>query len=62
MNAYFETPNRFSATGIATAAMLIVMLAMAASTLFAPEASNPAAATSASHMVDVHHAGRDKAS
>jgi hypothetical protein len=62
MNAHFETPNRFSATDIATAAMLIVMLAMAASTLFAPEASNQTAATSVSRMVDVHHADRDKAS
>jgi len=35
MNAHFETPDRFSATGVATAAMLIVMLAMAASNLVA---------------------------
>jgi hypothetical protein len=62
MNAHFETPDRFSATGVTTAAILVVMPAMAASTLFTPEASNPTAAASASHLVDVHHASRDKAS
>jgi len=53
MNAHFETPNRFSATGVATAAMLIVMLAMVASTLFTPAAPNPTAA--ASLAIDQEH-------
>jgi len=62
MNAHFETPNRFSATGVATAAILIVMLSMARSTLFTPAAPNQTAAASAPHVAHVHHAGRDKAS
>jgi len=62
MNANFKTPNRFSATGVATAAMLIVMLAMAVSTLFPPEVSNGAAAGSDSLVAHVRHAAVNKAS
>jgi hypothetical protein len=58
MNAQFETPNRLSATGVATAAMLIVMLAMAASTMFTPEVVNGAAAASAPHVAHAHHSDR----
>ena len=62
MNARFEASNRFSATGVATAAMLIVVLAMAASTLFSPEAPNRSAALSAPHVVHVHDADRSETS
>ena len=38
MNAKYETPARFSATGVSTVSILLVMLAMAASTLLPPKA------------------------
>jgi len=43
MSRNFETPSRCSATGVSTAAMLVVMLAMGASTLFTTSA--PASAS-----------------
>jgi len=43
MNRNFETPSRCCATGVITAAMLVVMLVMGASTLFTTDA--PASAS-----------------
>jgi len=43
MNADFQTPKRFSASGVTTAAILILMLAMAASTLFPSDSRVPSA-------------------
>jgi len=37
MNAKYETPVRVSATGVSTVSILIVIIAMAASTLLPPE-------------------------
>jgi uncharacterized protein involved in response to NO len=48
MNARFETSSRYSAAGLTTAAVLIVMVAMAASTLF-PEASSAGTSAAAGH-------------
>jgi hypothetical protein len=47
MNTRFETPRRCSAAGVTTASILVMILAMAASTLFPTDAptSNVAAAT-----------------
>jgi hypothetical protein len=47
VNARFETPKRFSATGVATAGMLIVMLAMAISILFPSDSPPPSATATA---------------
>jgi len=43
MKAHFETPKRFSAAGVTTAAILILMLAMAVSTLFPSDSADPGA-------------------
>jgi hypothetical protein len=48
MNAHYNPQSRFSATGLTTAAVLIVVLAMAASTLF-PDAPTPGAGAAAAH-------------
>lgn len=58
----FETPKRFSATGVATAAMLIAMLAMAASTVLTPRAPNGTAAAGARNVAHMHHVAQAKAS
>jgi len=47
MNAHFETPKRFSAAGVTTAAILILMLAMAISTLFPSDSPVPSATATA---------------
>lgn len=62
MNARFENPARCSATGLTTAAVLSVVLAMAASTLFTPDApaGGPTAASSATHVVQSDQSGRIK--
>jgi hypothetical protein len=43
MNAHFETPKRLSAAGATTAAILILMLAMAVSNLFPSGSPAPSA-------------------
>jgi len=43
MNAHFETPKRLSAAGATTAAILILMLAMAVSSLFPSGSPAPSA-------------------
>jgi hypothetical protein len=47
MNAKYEyeTPSRCSAAGVTTASMLVVILAMGASTLFSGESSAPITTT-----------------
>jgi hypothetical protein len=48
MNTRFETPFRFSAAGLTTAAVLLVMVAMGASALFS-DATSPGAGAAAGH-------------
>jgi hypothetical protein len=48
MNTRFETPARYSAAGVTSAAVLIVMLAMATSTLFSATPA-PGASAAAGH-------------
>jgi hypothetical protein len=59
MNARFENPPRYSAAGVTTAALLIVMLAMAASTLFTPEPSalQVTAGVAPVRVAQAHHLG-----
>jgi hypothetical protein len=64
MNTRFETQVRCSPTGVATATILIVMLAMAASTVFPVDVptAGPTAATGHSHMAQSHPTGQVKRS
>jgi len=59
MNANFETPARCSATGVTIASILVVMLAMAASILFTPEAVAPTAnaAAAATRVAQANNPG-----
>ena len=54
MNAHLENATRCSATGVTSGAVLIVMLTMAASTLFTPESTT----RSASSTADVTYVAR----
>jgi hypothetical protein len=57
MKARFEPSRRFSAAGVTTAAVLIVILAMGVSTLVpsaAPVPGDPAASSS-TQVVQAHH-------
>ena len=54
MNANFDTPARCSASGVTTACILVLILAMAASTLFAPEAPANDAGVTATQVAGAH--------
>jgi hypothetical protein len=55
LSARFETSHRCSATGVTTVAILVVVLAMAVSTLLTPEAAVGAtAATGQRQLTQVH--------
>ena len=62
MNAHFEKAPRCSATGVTTGAILIVMLTMAASTLFAPESTAPSASSTSgvTHVARASHSDSAK--
>jgi hypothetical protein len=64
MNTRFETSSRCSAVGVTTASILVVILAMAASTLFSPEASTSGATAAAGspHVAQSHYKGQLKKS
>ena len=64
MNAYYETPSRCSATGLATACILVTMLTAAASLLFTPDVPAPdaSAAVSAAHVAQSHRPNQIKRS
>ena len=53
MSRNFETPSRCCATGVSTAAMLIVMLAMGASTLFKTDAPTSAPSAGSDSAVQI---------
>jgi hypothetical protein len=64
MDAHFDNAPRCSAAGVTTGAVLIVSLAMAASTLFTHEPAAPSASNSAgvTHTARAYHADSAKKS
>ena len=62
MNTRFETRSRVSATGLTTAAVLLVMLAMGASTLFSDGATQGAGAAAGHSQVAQSHGPHAKKS
>jgi hypothetical protein len=59
MNRRYEAQARFSATGVSTAAILVLMLAMGVSTLVTPDTTRVAAAAQAARFAQAGgHAGR----
>jgi hypothetical protein len=60
MNTDFGTPSRCSTTGVTTAALLIVMLAMGVSTLLTPATPLPdtTAGAGATQVADSHRHGQ----
>jgi hypothetical protein len=57
MSTRFDTQPRFSAAGVTTATVLIVMLAMGVSTLLPSQTPTPgdSAASSATQVAQAHH-------
>jgi len=57
MSTRFETASRFTPAGVTTASTLVVMLAMAASTLFTQDSSAPqaTAGVGGTHVVQSQH-------
>jgi hypothetical protein len=57
MGAQFDTQPRYSAAGVTTAAVLIMILAMGVSTLLPSQTPTPgdSAASSATQVAQAHH-------